>query len=1180
MKLRNKILLIGFGSAFVLLIGLFLALFRFGLLEYLVNRKLQNIIGVNLPLKVQIGQIGGDYYSQLVLSDVMIIYSDSLYKYTMAEIPMLTAEYSLSDIWQGNLKFSKIAVDHAKISLRKSREKNWLFPKPQKATEQKAPVLNFEVNNIILNNFDINLFDGADSLLFKNIYLKGKVEGREKTYTADIDNLSYRSSDSRFNLNSASGKITLTGNNLMFQDFIIKTDSSDLGISGLAVLEKDLFWKSIMKARRINFQEFSSFLGTQLKGNISADGTIEYKDQTYSGTLSISGIFMDRQFDSLWAIFQFFDNRLKFDSLDGTILNGCRLIGHGDINLGRYPEEYRLTGRINNFNLKELVFDTYKSDLSGKINVSGHGLEGNNLTLDVTADLDESWFDTYHAYKSGGMMTITSDSIILHDEFEIEYQDNIFSFKGKLAYSGGIELDGATQFDDLSAFNGQTFIDRMGGRADLAFKVTGELENPDITGQLVSDSLWLYDLFSQKAAIDFRLNHFLYNRKGEVRLDLRSGMAYDFPYDSIIMGMTVDSFNVFIDSARINNNNVNVVGRGLLNYASYPQRLLIDTISMTTLGLSLTNDGLIDIGIDSLGYNFLNCRLLRPTGFIESKGRVNYDESMALNVAMGNIDIAPFVRLIIDTMNVGGVFSGESQIAGNFLSPRIKYLGRIDSLSYGSLVLGDLYADVNYNNKEIKIDSITLDSHTGYYIARGTFPIDLSFQKINGRFTDQEQNIAITAYDNRMDGVSLMLDAVENLTGDFRADFNLTGKALKPKINGNITLHNGHLKLYDLVQPLDSLNIDMKMVDKTVSIDSISAVCISPKSGVGTVSGSGQIVINSIDSFDYNIKLKLKDFYASYELGDASGLVDADLNVFGETPPTVSGDVTLKSALYREEFSKESDGWVILTSLEGDKTWDLNLNIIAVSNLWIKNSEIDAELSGQLNYIREKGKENYFGSMEILRGKSYLAGRTFRIEPAGTINYEDIEYPNPRLDIYATTKIRGSSPTQSGASQSTSYELRVHITGTLDEPIINAAEGSSGSPQFTTEEIVPLIFTDYYSQGNSSVLGSGGQVGERITSGISGYLSSQFTQIGSRSLGVETFEIDPVYGNKFDPLGTRLTVGFYTHPNLYIYGRSAISSVSGSEVGFEYRLKRFLLIEGSRDEQELYHLLLNFYWDY
>ncbi len=266
--------------------------------------------------------------------------------------------------------------------------------------------------------------------------------------------------------------------------------------------------------------------------------------------------------------------------------------------------------------------------------------------------------------------------------------------------------------------------------------------------------------------------------------------------------------------------------------------------------------------------------------------------------------------------------------------------------------------------------------------------------------------------------------------------------------------------------------------------------------------------------------------------------------------------------------------------MQGDKSWDLNLNVEAPSNLWVKNDDIDAEFSGSLNFIREKGNYRYIGSLEILRGNGFLADRAFRLEPGGSINYEDIGVPNPRLDIYASTKIRGTPTDASGGTGSSSYDLRVHVSGTIDEPIIAAAEGGQGSPQFTTEEIMSLIFTDYYGKREGVNATATGRVGERLTTGVSGFLSTQMAQIGSRTLGVETFEIDPVYGEKFNPLGTRLTLGFYTHANLYIYGSSAISGVTGQQVGFEYRLKRFLLMEGNRDEENLYHLLLNFHWEF
>ncbi|MCX6827226.1 MAG: translocation/assembly module TamB domain-containing protein, partial [candidate division Zixibacteria bacterium] len=990
--------------------------------------------------------------------------------------------------------------------------------------------------------------------IFSKIFFKASVESRSQTYSTYIDTLSYKSSDRRFNINAARGKITLTGNNLMFQDLEVHTDSTDIRASGQVLFEKRLRWMAAIDAQRFNFTEASSFLGAALTGNISAKGGLEYRNSAISGNLVVSGIFMDKVFDSLTTHFKFTENRLMLDTLHGIILSGCNIMGKADIDFSVYPERYHLIGSINNFNLNNLVPNTYQSNLNGKLNLTGEGFIGENLALDIITDLDESWFDQYHAYKAMGMITVTTDSLIFHDQFAIKYHDNLFVISGKLQYAGGIELSGSTRFDDLSAFNGQIFIDKLGGRADLDFQITGKLSNPDLTGRLNSDSLWLYQVFSSKADIDFRMKHFLYNRTGGVNMNLYQGSAYNVPFDSIRLGMDVDSQMVIIKNADLRSKNASITGIGQLAYTSYPQKLTIDSMALNILGLSGRNDSPIEIDIDSIGYDVKQCRLFRPKGFIEGNGRINYDETMNLEIGIEKLGITPLVKLVLDTMKLEGVMSAHSHLSGSFASPLIDFKGQIDSLKYNYLVLGDLLADFIYADTTVQIDSITINSHTGYYTAKGIFPINLSFLPTKNRFL--------------------------SLKWIFMANFKLTGTPLKPKIDGHININNGTLKLYDLTLPLENLNLDMRMSDYTIYIEKVSAICKEGKKSRGLLTGEGEIVINSIEQLDYNVKIKVKDFQALYELGDVSALVDADLKIHGITPPTVYGDVKIISASYRENFAKESDGWIILTSLEGDKTWDLNLNVEVGSNLWIKNDDIDAELAGAINFIREKGLYRYIGSMEILRGKGYLADRIFRIEPGATINYEDIESPNPRLDIYATTKIQGAVPTEPQATGVPTYDLRVHITGTLEEPIINAAEGGEGSHQFTTEDIVPLLFSNYYQEGSNSSGWTSDRVGGRLKSGVSGYLSTQVTQIGARTLGVETFEIDPVYGNKLDPLGTTLTLGFYTHPNLYIYGRSAISGVSGREVGFEYRLKRFLLVEGRHDEENLYHLLLNFYWEY
>ncbi|MGH8016398.1 MAG: translocation/assembly module TamB domain-containing protein, partial [Candidatus Zixiibacteriota bacterium] len=103
---------------------------------------------------------------------------------------------------------------------------------------------------------------------------------------------------------------------------------------------------------------------------------------------------------------------------------------------------------------------------------------------------------------------------------------------------------------------------------------------------------------------------------------------------------------------------------------------------------------------------------------------------------------------------------------------------------------------------------------------------------------------------------------------------------------------------------------------------------------------------------------------------------------------------------------------------------------------------------------------------------------------------------------------------------------------------------------------------------------------------LSDVVASQFSQIGGkqlRQLGVETFEIDPGLGEGgLDIAKTRLTLGFYSpfDPNLYVYGRSAIGSSTGQELGFEYRLYKRFLLEGRRDEEELYHVNLKLHWEF
>ena len=101
-------------------------------------------------------------------------------------------------------------------------------------------------------------------------------------------------------------------------------------------------------------------------------------------------------------------------------------------------------------------------------------------------------------------------------------------------------------------------------------------------------------------------------------------------------------------------------------------------------------------------------------------------------------------------------------------------------------------------------------------------------------------------------------------------------------------------------------------------------------------------------------------------------------------------------------------------------------------------------------------------------------------------------------------------------------------------------------------------------------------------------LTQQVSQIGTKGLarvgsligiGVETFEIDPTYGGELDPVKSRLTIGFTPEriQNLYTYYRGGINQ--SSQIGFEYRFNKSVLMEGRRDQNELYQLNLKLHWE-
>ena len=376
---------------------------------------------------------------------------------------------------------------------------------------------------------------------------------------------------------------------------------------------------------------------------------------------------------------------------------------------------------------------------------------------------------------------------------------------------------------------------------------------------------------------------------------------------------------------------------------------------------------------------------------------------------------------------------------------------------------------------------------------------------------------------------------------------------------------------------MEQVTVELTMQDQLITVKRANAIVPrKPGREAGKISGGGTIFISDLNHFAYDLKLQGVDIPVDYEMGNFNGAADAQLQVVGSTPPRVIGSIRMRSAYYRENFTEEDAEFSLLSALEGDKTWDFDLMVDCPSNFWVKNSDIDAEFSGSVNVLRTAGVYNFLGTLEVIRGRYFLLNKTFTITPGGQIIYDNIEKPDPTLALNVSTRVRSQNRFSDFAGEANySYELNLAITGTLNNPNITG----TGETPLSTEEILPTLWTGYQSSNSDSISGPAAK-SDRFTTELGSALAGQFTRLGTRSFGVETFEVDPGWGKGFDPTGTRFTIGAYTFPNLYVFGSSTLSIEKGQEVGMEYRLGRHYLFEGRRDELNLYHFNFKLNWEY
>jgi hypothetical protein len=1134
-----------------------------------INMLLAQYIESKYNVKIDYGEIGGSLFEYLTVNDVRVDFEKAPHRYRLLKIKRLEAHYNFNNILHGVWHIDSLIVDEPTLVLRSDSTGKLLIPElGDKGDTKSENKLKVAIDHFQLNNGRFEWFKLPSTYYVDSVTIIGAALLNNGDLRASIDSVSLNYAQKGFHLKELKLNAVLEKKAISIDSLYVLTDSSRLSGSGTYPLDSVSSYHFAFKNSHISLHELSNIAGLSLVGGFDFSLQVTGRGAEFGGNADVDGSLFERRLGPANTDYAYADGVLSFRNLAGQAFDGS-VEGSIDLNLIARPETYSGDLSVKGVNLDKIVPNTFKSRINGTMQISGSGMGANSFNLDLDVACGKGSFDFVNYDSLSGMISVNVNDMYFHPGFALNYKHSRFTTEGVVDYDGDMMLNGDFGTTQLADFWGDLFIEELSGGAHANYVVSGSDVNPDIRGVFFGDSCSFYGLTTDSVVATFDIKSFLYRRLGSVEATTFKSDVWALPADSLVATVDIDSNLVTIGKARLYHPRYSMDAKALAIIADSTASVEVSDFEFTFDSLQYANTAPIPV-------EFLSDRIVVDKATMKGKeGEVRiycdygYDSTIVLRAETQSFEVSPWLRdLKLDTL-LTGTLTLKGEMTGKLRAPKIKLEGSVSDLAYGADSLGTLATTLNFKDSAVMFDDLTLHFKGGSATARGRFPLILNFDSGLVVVPQESMSLTVKSSGDDLSILSSLNDNLESLTGNYDLQLDVYGTPQQPQTKGSFNIKDGTAKVYQMENPIEKIQAQVTSQDKLITLEWAEGKA-RYKGKEGSVRATGKILIRSLQYFDYDLSAIASDLPVKYDLGDIYGLCDAELDIKGYDPPTITGNVTVKEATYYEEFSSPEVSAAI-EAADTIATWNYELNCLLLpGSVIVKNADVNmiVDSDGNLAVLRQGTKDNYIGTLNINRGSYYLGDLNFRIESGSQLIFDNVELPDPNLNIKASARLR----TYSGEATSQSSEpLDLVIGGTLLQPTINAAEGSA----YSNQDIVMLILMNTPSGGS---LGST-PLQSRLQVGGLGLLTNLMGQKLSRTFGVEVFDLTPTYNDRNTISGAAVTVGLYTLPNVYTYV-SSLSLDGKAEYGAEYRLGRHFYTSVNLDRDKLWQLALNLKWEF
>jgi hypothetical protein len=469
--------------------------------------------------------------------------------------------------------------------------------------------------------------------------------------------------------------------------------------------------------------------------------------------------------------------------------------------------------------------------------------------------------------------------------------------------------------------------------------------------------------------------------------------------------------------------------------------------------------------------------------------------------------------------------------------------------------------------------------------ATAHLPLDLALAPVARRQLPDTLSVRVVADSLDLSQLGVLEAVALSLRGRLVADVGIRGTWETPALTGHAAVSDAGVTFQGLNVRYEDVNGRLVFVGDTIRVDTLRL-----RSGDGRLALTGFVELEGLTRPRLALELAAQEFRAleirNYMSVTASGQLALRGPLIGATltgQGTVTSGVLYFQDLVNKRVVNLDEPWVATLIAPDELRQDLgaglhyrildslrvrNLTLRMGSDVWLRSTEANIQLSGSVNVSKEGRNYLLSGTLEAPRGTYRLVvGPVTRefVVTGGNVRYFGTPDLNAELDISAQHTVRLS--TESGRSELTvgskpEFVVAAHIGGTLLVPRLTlSVEGENLSQ---TEIISYLIF----GRSSFELAGEGGPLGDYqnvLKSIVATNLSGELERTLVSDLGVplDYIEIDfqpgassPLFSGALLAAGWQIGQRTFLKLNAgFCQGRQTdLSNILGATL--QYRLSR------------------------